>query len=79
MKELNNDCCIINLSSKNAWTLWRLNVCIMLRVESFKGTVMQIQKALINDCLRVSKVSWKFLIPTIDNFAVIYPCNLLFS
>ena len=26
----------------------------------FKGTVMQIEKALINDRLRVSKVSWKF-------------------
>ena len=25
-------------------------------------TVMQIEKALINDCLRVSKVSWKFRI-----------------
>ena len=30
----------------------------------FKGTVMQIEKALINDCLRVS---------TIYNFTVIYP------
>ena len=44
-----------------------------------KGTIMQIEKALINDCLCVSKVSWKFHIPTIDNFAVIYPWNLLFS
>ena len=25
--------------------------------DSVKGTVMQIEKALINDCLRVSKVS----------------------
>ena len=36
-----------------------------------KGTVMQknskIQKALINDRLRVSKVSWKFRIPIIYN------------
>ena len=40
-----------------------------------KGIVMQIEKALINDCLRVSKVSRKFCIPTIHNFAV----NLLFS
>ena len=40
---------------------------------------MEIEKALINDRLRVSKVSWKFGIPTICNFAVIYPWNLLFS
>ena len=33
---------------------------------------MQIEKALIEDRLRVSKVSWKFLIPTIYIFAVIY-------
>ena len=44
-----------------------------------KGTVMQIKKALINDRLHVSNVSWKFHIPTIYNFAVIYPWNLLFS
>ena len=34
---------------------------------------MQIEKALINDHLRVSKASSKFRIPTIHNFAVIYP------
>ena len=38
---------------------------------------MQIEKALIND--GVSKVSWKFRIPIIYNFAVIDPWNLLFS
>ena len=27
----------------------------------------------MNDLLRVLKVSWKFFIPTIYNFAVIYP------
>ena len=32
---------------------------------------MQIEKALINDRLRVSKVSWKFRIPIIYNFGVI--------
>ena len=32
--------------------------------------VMQIEKALINDCLRVWKVSWKFPTPII--FALIY-------
>ena len=31
---------------------------------------MQIEKALINDRLGVSKVSWKFRIPIIHNFAV---------
>ena len=43
-----------------------------------KGTVKQIEKALINDRLRVSEVSWKFCISTIYNFAVIYSWNLLF-
>ena len=47
--------------------------------DKFKGAAMQIEKALINDRLRVSKVSWKFCIPTIYNFAVIYSWNLLFS
>ena len=39
---------------------------------------MQIEKALINDRLRLSKVSWKFRIPTIYSFTVIYSWNLLF-
>ena len=39
---------------------------------------MQIEKPLINDRLRVSKISWKIGIPTIYNFAVIYLWNLLF-
>ena len=43
----------------------------------FKGTFMQIEKALINDRLCVSKASWKFRILTIYNFAIIYPWNLL--
>ena len=47
--------------------------------KKIKGTVMQIEKALINDRLHVQKVSWKFLITTIYNFTVIYPWNLLFS
>ena len=33
-----------------------------------QGTVKQIEKALINDCLRVWKVYWKFCILTISNF-----------
>ena len=44
-----------------------------------KGIAMQNEKALTKDRLRVSKVSWKYRIPTIHNFAVIYPQNLLFS
>ena len=45
----------------------------------FKGTIMQIEKAKINDGLSVSKVSWKFRIPTVYNFGVIYPSNLQYS
>ena len=37
---------------------------------------MQIERVLKDDRLRVSKVSWKFRIPTMYKFAVIYPCNL---
>ena len=37
-----------------------------------------IEKALVNDRLSVSKVSWKFRFPAIYNFVVIYPWNLLF-
>ena len=37
-----------------------------------KGTVMQIEKKLKNDGSQVSKVSRKFHIPFIYNFAVIY-------
>ena len=40
---------------------------------------MQIENALMNDLLRVSKVSWKFCIPTSYDLAVIYSQNLLFS
>ena len=40
---------------------------------------MQIEKALINDRLYVSKASLKFRIPTIYHFAIIYSWNLLFS
>ena len=43
-----------------------------------KGIVMLIEKALIIDRLFVSKVFWKFCIPTIYNFAVVHPWNLVF-
>ena len=47
--------------------------------KSFEDTAMQIEKALLNDGLLVSKVSWKFHIPIMYNFAVIDSWNLLFS
>ena len=40
---------------------------------SIKSTVVEIDKALISDCLRLSKVSGKFHIPTIFNFAIVCP------
>ena len=44
-----------------------------------KSTVMQIEKALINDRVPVSKMFSKFCITNICNFAVIYLWNLQFS
>ena len=38
-----------------------------------KGTIMQIEKALNNDRLRVSEIVKKFRIPIICDFVVIYP------
>ena len=54
--------------------IWRIT-----GLKQIKDTAMQIEKVSINDRLRVLKVSWKFRIQTIYNFAVIYPWNLLFS
>ena len=51
----------------------------MSQLKNVKGTVMQIEKALMNDPLPVSKVSWKFLIAAVYNFPVIYSWNLQFS
>ena len=56
-----------------------LTTCLTWKFIFIKGTVMQIEKALKNDRLRVLKVFWKFSIPTISNFPVIYPWNLLLS
>ena len=50
----------------------RAVICLMSQ-PLLKGTVMEIEKALINDRLRLSKVSSKLRIPTICNFAVVYP------
>ena len=46
---------------------------IRVSEKCFKGTVIQIEKGLITDCLCVSKVSLKFCIPVVYNSAVIYP------
>ena len=47
---------------------------MLLKENRIKGTVMKIaKKKKINDRLRVLRVSWKFRIPTIYNFAAIYP------
>ena len=43
-----------------------------IQIKIYKGPVMQVEKALIDDRLRISKVSGKSHIPTIYNFAVIY-------
>ena len=55
------------------------NFLKLLLIMAFKSAITQIEKALINDCFRVSKASWKFRIPTIYNFAVICQWNLQFS
>ena len=62
----------VNLPSKS-------DIANFVKNDKFKGLVMQIEKVPINDRLRVSKVSQKFHVPTIYNFGVIYPSNLLFS
>ena len=69
------------------WTQWGIKKTFLLTPWSkpsewnyrIKETVMEIEKALINDTWRVSKESWNFRIPTISNFALIYLWNLLFS
>ena len=65
-------------------------ICLFFKKTNFlyfKGKVMQIEKSLKNDCLRVSKVSWKFCILTIYNFcsnipvkfAIFLKSSLLFN
>ena len=69
------------------WLFWYFdNVLFFLSVlysltttATVKGTFMQIEKLLINDCLCVLSVPWKFYILTIYSFVVIHPWNLLFS
>ena len=47
--------CILKLTNK-----LKSNHCIQFKSSNSKGTVMQNERGLINDCLRVSKVSLKF-------------------
>ena len=62
------DCCLASVFLKNFEHFSHPTWCYY-----FKGTVMQIKKALISDRLRDLKVSGKLRIPTVYNFAVIYP------
>ena len=45
----------------------------------FKGTLMKIKKALINDCLRISEVTLKFRILTIKFVIVLLSNSFYFS
>ena len=48
-----------------------LSYSLKILCEKVKVNLMQTEKAPINEILRISKVSWKFRIPTIYNFGVI--------
>ena len=69
----------MNILVKYDWTYLKIYTKYKDFYTYIKGTVMQIEKVLINDGRRVSKVFWKFRIPIIYNFVIIYPWNLLFS
>ena len=62
---------------------WFLHNCLRANAKKFhhffKVQSCKLKEALINDRLLALKVSWKFRIPTINNFAVTYPWNLPFS
>ena len=60
--------------SKNTFSFKTRPVVASEGIESCK-----LKKARKSGRLHFSKVPWKFPIPTIYNFAVIYPWNLLFS
>ena len=59
--------------------VWGQVIGAQMQIQSFKDTVMQIKKALINDPLYVLKVSWKFRIATIHNFAYFLTVSIAFS
>ena len=64
------------LGTRDTVNLRHVLETILLKM--FKGTVVQVEKTVINVRLRVSKSSWKFRFPTIYNFSVMYQWNLLF-
>ena len=59
-------------------TCWAWAAGTSLPIRVLKVYSCKLKKPLINDNLTISKVSWKFSIPTIYNFAVVYLWNLLF-
>ena len=63
-----NGYCLISKSQKVLYDSKEI-----VQLKKVKGTVIQIEKALTKDRLRVSKVSWKFRISTIYNFCLINP------
>ena len=50
------------------FTICTISMHVLIQSVIVKDTIMQIEKALMNDRLCVSKVSCKFCIPTICNF-----------
>ena len=51
------------------WKVMKQKIFFVSAEVFFKGAIMKIEKALINDSVRVSEVLRKFCIPTIYNFA----------
>ena len=69
-----------NEIERKMWNLFKVDDSDTRATSMFlKVLVTQIEKALITDRLRVSKISGTISIPTLYAFAVIYPQNLLFS
>ena len=64
---------ILPQNLKQSSFLYLINKSPCLNICTLKGTGMEIEKVMINDCVPVSKESSKFRIPTIYNFTVIYP------
>ena len=58
-------------------TCWGWTAGTSLPIRVLKVHSCKLKKPMINDHLPISKVSWKFSISTIYNFAVIYLWNLL--
>ena len=56
-----------------------VNTFVNCQFGNIKAAVVQIEKALTNDGLGISNVSWKCRILSIYSLTVIYSWNLLFS